>query len=421
MIARRQYLIFGAIFATVIALLALIYFLVLRTEYAPLFENLRESDASAIVAELDKQGMDYQLANDGHDILVPEQEVGSARLALAGSNVAVGGVVGFELFNESDMGLTEFAQKINYQRALQGELSRTIMMMDGIEFARVHLALPEKSIFRAAQSQPTAAVTIQTIDRKDLSPERVAGIQQLVASSVPDLPINSVAILDDRGDLLSQPVANGDGETAAVDERAALEQYFRARAQTAISQILPGLHSEVKIFASKPVESEPAGDAGLENAEAVPAAPAAPKASGDREFQLRVVVRTAAALSAEDNGLLRTAVLDALKLNLDAGDSLTFEVGKLGFSPGQALPVPGDNLPQSSVRETPRTANSWSNEADWMRFIFNRWFFAAFLMIAVIGLLLWRQRRQMSEEERDSFAELLADGLAAQQGKRNAG
>ena len=141
--------------AAVVAILAILWFALLRTNFVPAYQNIRQADASAIVAELDSAGIPYRLANDGHDILVPEEQASDARVAVAGSEVAIGGTVGFELFNDSDMGLTEFAQKINFQRAMQGELSRTIMMMDGIEFARVHLAIPERSIFRAAHRRGT--------------------------------------------------------------------------------------------------------------------------------------------------------------------------------------------------------------------------------------------------------------------------
>src|SRR5881394_1772705 len=96
----------------------------------PAYQNIRESDASAIVTELDRAGIPYDLANEGHDILVPEDQAAAARVLIAGSDVAMGGSVGFELFNDSDMGLTEFAQKINFQRAMQGELARTIMGME---------------------------------------------------------------------------------------------------------------------------------------------------------------------------------------------------------------------------------------------------------------------------------------------------
>ncbi len=151
---RRQLILFGALFALVVAVLAGTYFAFLRPGYAVLYENIREADAAEIIAVLDKQGIDYRLEDDGHRVLVPDDEVGRARVLVAGSGVAMGGVVGFELFNDTDMGLTEFAQKVNYQRALQGELARTIMGMDGIVFARVHLSLPERTLFRAEQAGP---------------------------------------------------------------------------------------------------------------------------------------------------------------------------------------------------------------------------------------------------------------------------
>lgn len=420
MMAKRQLFIFGAIFAVVVASLALAYFWFLRADYVPIFENLRESDASTIVAELDKQGIAYQLANGGHDIKVAEEDVGPARLALAGSGVALGGVVGFELFNESDMGLTEFAQKINYQRAMQGELARTIMMMNGIEFARVHLALPEKTIFRAAQSQPTAAVTIQTVDRKDLSPDRVAGIQQLVASAVPDMPLGNVAILDDRGDLLSTVTNSGAESGAVLDERTALEQYFRARAQAAIAQAIPGLHAEVKILATKLLAAPGPASGTPTNDTTMPAAAASTNNEG-RDFQLKAIIRTVAALNDEDAGLLRSAVAAAIKVDPADQNAIQFEVGPLGFTPGQAAPLSFDATDDGVDKGSGATAGLPSSGPRWMDYVFSRWFLALLAIAGVIFWLLWRQRGQMNEEEQESFADLLADGLAVQQAGRHAG
>lgn len=415
MIVRRQYIVVGAVFLVVLAMLSFIYFAFIRANYVPLFQDIRESDASAIVAELDSQGIEYQLANAGKDILVPEENTGQARLALAGSNVALGGVVGFELFNESDMGLTEFAQKINYQRALQGELARTIMMMEGVEFARVHLALPERSIFKAGQSQPTAAVTIQTIGKVALAPERVSGIQQLVASAVPDLALGRVAILDEQGDLLNELVPEDLTGGAASDEKSALEQYFRARAQTAITQIIPGMRSEVKVLATK---KDP-GYAAAVTPEARSEQPAASKSGNDRDFRLRVLVRTPAALSEEDSSLLRSAIIEALALKPDAGDSLEFEIGPIGFRPGTSPALSTDEMLKSgSVASTDGSYEEL--KISWMDYVFNRWFLLFVGMSVIVGILFWKQRPRLSEDEQQSFADLLNEGLARQQGARNA-
>src|SRR5688572_70501 len=143
-----QLRLFLLVFAGSVALLAAGYYFFLRTEYAVLYSDLRPADASAVVAELDGRGIAYQLRDAGSTIAVAADGADAARLAIAGSHVPSRAAVGFELFNESDMGLTDFAQRINYQRALQGELARTIMTISGVESARVHLALPERSLFR---------------------------------------------------------------------------------------------------------------------------------------------------------------------------------------------------------------------------------------------------------------------------------
>lgn len=246
--AQRQWRLFAVVFAAVVAVLVLAYYFLIRVEMVPVYQNIRTADASAIVGALDQADIPYRLANDGHDILVPEDRASDARVAVAGSEIAVGGSVGFELFNDSDMGLTEFAQKINFQRAMQGELARTIMMMEGTEFARVHLAIPERSIFRAAQGDPTAAVTVQMRDGFTLTDERVDGIRQLVASSVPGLPYASVAVLNDEGDLVSGGPF-GVEVAAVLSERDALEQLYRARARDALAAALAGIPFEIELSA----------------------------------------------------------------------------------------------------------------------------------------------------------------------------
>ena len=118
---RRQIILVAALFTAVVGLLAILYAVFLRPSYSVLYEGLREADAAQIVTELEKQGIPYRLADSGRRILVPEGDADKARVVIAGSGITTGGVVGFELFNEADMGLTEFAEKVNYQRALQGE------------------------------------------------------------------------------------------------------------------------------------------------------------------------------------------------------------------------------------------------------------------------------------------------------------
>ncbi|MEI9851949.1 MAG: flagellar basal-body MS-ring/collar protein FliF [Sphingomonas sp.] len=232
---RAQLLLLAGIFAAVTAVLAAGYFLFLRADYVVLAQNLRPADASLVVAELDKRGAAYRLRDGGGTILVPEDQADATRVAIAGSDAAAHGQIGFELFNKSDMGLTNFAQKINYQRALQGELMRTIAMMDGVESARVHLALPERALFRGDRSPPRAAVTVAMKPGQTADPSRVAGIQRLVAAAVPDLPETGVVVLDASGRVIS-PSAPA---TAAEDRPPTSRNATRSRATSAPAPAAP--------------------------------------------------------------------------------------------------------------------------------------------------------------------------------------
>ncbi len=179
------------------------YFAFGRTNYTVLFTDLQASDAAAIVTQLKKDGVAYRLAQGGATILVQDTKHDAAQLAIAGSGISLNGADGFELFNNADMGLTDFAQKIKYQRALQGELSRTIMMMEGVKEARVHLAIPERSVFRGEQQKGKAAVSITWRSPEFETPSQVWGIQKLVASSVPGLSDGEVVVLNGRGQVVN--------------------------------------------------------------------------------------------------------------------------------------------------------------------------------------------------------------------------
>lgn len=178
-----------------------------RTTYSVLFSDLRAADAAAIITQLKKDGVGYRLSQGGATISVPEAKRDAAQLAIAGSGLTLNGSEGFELFNNSDMGLTDFAQKIKYQRALQGELARTIMMMEGVKEARVHLAMPERSVFRGEQLKGKAAVSVIWRGPEYETTSQVWGVQKLVASSVPGLNDVDVTVLNGRGQMLNLNLA----------------------------------------------------------------------------------------------------------------------------------------------------------------------------------------------------------------------
>src|SRR5262249_15568170 len=165
----------------------------------------------------------------------------ATRLDVMTEDLPLKGTVGFELFNKSDMGLTDFAQKINYQRALQGELERTIMTLDGVDSARVHLSLGEDRIFRDDRVPPKASVTIRMAKGRALSESQAQGVRRLVAAAVPNLDGANVVILDEEGRVVSAapPVgANAQTDSPAGEERHAIAQYYEAR----IRQALDGGH-----------------------------------------------------------------------------------------------------------------------------------------------------------------------------------
>lgn len=224
-------------------------YLMMRPTYEVLFRDLRPADAATIVARLDQDNVPYRLDDGGSTILVPASALDQTRLAIMGADLPLKGTVGFELFNKSDMGLTEFAQRINYQRALQGELSRTIMTIDAIETARVHLTLPEPSIFRAERQAAKASVTLTTRPGRSLKADTVSGIQRLVSASVADLDPTAVVVIDAQG----VPVAGiqvdpaDDRPSSMVQQTRAIEQYYAAAILAELAPLYPGVVVDVLI------------------------------------------------------------------------------------------------------------------------------------------------------------------------------
>jgi len=216
------------------AILIAAYWTTLRKPYGVLFTDLRTMDAATIVAELDKRKVPYKLRDQGATILIPREQVDATRLSVMSEDLPLKGMVGFELFNKSDMGLTEFAQKINYQRALQGELARTIMTMEAIDTARVHLSLPEATIFRADQRPPKASVSLVPRSGQHLAPGTVRGVQRLVAAAVPDLTVANVVVLDEQGDVVSTEPAQ-----AAMVGAGTVQGELEARVRQAVQEVLP--------------------------------------------------------------------------------------------------------------------------------------------------------------------------------------
>ena len=203
---------------------------VFHDDYQVLFTDLNPQDASAMVSELEKAKTPYRLENDGASIFVPKDIVYKTRLKLMGQNVTLHGGVGFEIFNTSDFGMTEFAQKVNYQRALQGELSRTIMAFDEVKHARVHLVMTDSGLFKKNKVKPKASVTLIMKPDASLKPEQVAGIQRLIAASVPEIETTGVTILGHQGIALSKnPKSDNDAAGNQYDMADNLAQQLEVK------------------------------------------------------------------------------------------------------------------------------------------------------------------------------------------------
>jgi flagellar M-ring protein FliF len=223
---RRQLLLAGALALLLCGVMTAAWF-VLRPRYQVLFSDLRPQDASTIIAALEKQKVPYRIDEKSSAILVPEGDTRAMRLKLMSGDLRLQGSVGFELFNNSDLGLTDFAQKVNYQRALQGELARTIMTLDNIDLARVHLTLPESSIFHRDATRPKASVALFMRDGHALAPNTVRGVQRLVAATVPELSPADVIVVDQKGDLANSRGNDIDDPKFALKQ--AIEQHYERK------------------------------------------------------------------------------------------------------------------------------------------------------------------------------------------------
>jgi len=210
-VRRQLFLILGV--AGIAALMAFIWMWGQEPDYRVLFSSFTDRDGGSIVTELQKMNIPYKYADGGGAILVPANRVYDVRFKLAAQGLPKGGNVGFELMTNQKMGTSQFLEQINFQRALEGELARSIETIAAIQGVRVHLALPKPSVFARDQQKPTASVLINLLPGRNLDNTQVNAIVHLVASSVPELPPKAVTVVDQNGNLLSEASSiRGNGE-----------------------------------------------------------------------------------------------------------------------------------------------------------------------------------------------------------------
>ena len=222
--------------------------------YAVLFGQLEQDDAGAIVAKLKELNAPYRLGVGGSTIEVPESRVGDLRLELASAGMPRGGGVGFESFDKMRLGATEFEQRVLYRRALEGELARTIGTLSAVQSARVHLVLPEKSVFIARAEPASASIVLRLRTGRALGPSEVSGIVHLTAASVAGLAADRVALMTTDGEMLRKPRDAADGtERASGEEQSSrqrtIELELEERARLMLEKVVGPGHVDVRITA----------------------------------------------------------------------------------------------------------------------------------------------------------------------------
>lgn len=209
--------------------------------YKMLYSNLAEKDSVAIAESLQNAGIPYKLGNGTATIMVPGDRVHEARLKLAGEGLPKGAGAGFELLdNQKGFGISQFMENARYQRALEGELARTIASINTVRSARVHLAIPKQSAFVRNRKQPTASVMVDLFAGRKLSEGQAAAISHLVAASIPNLDAERVTIIDQQGRLLTAPETSDDMRLTATqfEYRKRVEEYYIQRIEDILSPIV---------------------------------------------------------------------------------------------------------------------------------------------------------------------------------------
>jgi len=240
-----------AMIAVTAALIGFFAFVIMRVttpQMTTLFTDLSLEDSSSIIKDLERQGIPYEIRNEGSVILVPKDKVTRLRMKLAEGGLPKGGGVGYEIFDKSDaLGTTSFVQNINHLRALEGELARTIRGIDRIQAARVHLVLPERPLFSREAPEPSASIVVRV--RGSLEPQQIRAIRHLVASSVNGLKPQRVSIVDESGQLLADGAASDIDQAVGDERRNAFEKRMRKQVEDIVSSIVGQGRARVQLSA----------------------------------------------------------------------------------------------------------------------------------------------------------------------------
>jgi len=241
----------AAVTAALVGVFAFIILRVTAPQMSPVFTDLTPEDSAAVVKDLERQAIPYEIKNDGAVILVPRDRMTRIRMKLAEGGLPKGGGVGYEIFDKSDtLGATSFVQNINHLRALEGELARTIKAIDRVQAARVHLVLPERPLFSRDKVEPSASIVLRV--RGALEANQVRSIRHLVASAVNGLKPQRVSIVDEAGTLLADGAASDvtGGISGSVEERqAGYEKRLKEQVESIVSSVVGPGRARVQLSA----------------------------------------------------------------------------------------------------------------------------------------------------------------------------
>ena len=243
----------GIVLLVSILLFGVLIFQARMVDQQLLYANLSTNDASSVATWLKTQKVPYSLKNGGRDIWVSADQIYQTRLDLAANGLPSGGGVGFEIFDKQSFALTDFVQKVNHTRALQGELARTITSLAPVESTRVHLALPEKRLFKNQQKNATASVILTLVPGKELDQGQVQGIIHLVAGSVTGLDPDDVKVIDSRGMVLESLKKSDKDNLMSLDMLAfqqEVEHRLEIRAQDLLDKTMGKDHAIVRVTAA---------------------------------------------------------------------------------------------------------------------------------------------------------------------------
>ncbi len=429
----RTGLVVGVV-ALLLATLAVLYWL-LAPRQQTLFNNLRQGDAAEIVQTLGEWKVPYRLTDGGTTITVDEARVYETRMKLVSAGIPKGGHVGFELFNESDFGVTEFAQKVNYQRALQGEIERTITSMPGVLDARVHLTIRRQGLFAEKEDGSKASVALSLSPGQSLSRRQLDGIRSLVAASVEGLKPEHVSVLDSQGALLSggsTELAGGAAdEQTRGDRKSALEKTLTTRVADLLGKTMdPGdfavsvdatlNYDAVREVSERPVALGEQGAGLVQRRRTTTQAQAegstSPRQEEDTEYvlgtsrqevsrapgrveRLSVAVVVPARLDDVELYRLRSLVAAAAGMDFERGDQLEISrLGQVAVTAPASAEVPATPPASATPKATPVAAPTLAAPGGWR-----------LLVAALLGMLataLWfglrrRQPARLTAQERE--------------------